>query len=100
KSLGLVLEVRENKLESIAGIICQPDGKVIKVHPEAPAYQQIMVGDTIHSQRLVAELISLNIIRHGRNLSLQIPAYSKPFFHDYRVIDIYANSKRERWLNH
>ena len=99
--LGIRLESspRENELESNYGLMLDSEKKVTKIHPEAPAYGLLMIGDIVTNVSADEEGITCQIDRHGKISQIIVPKSSSSYYKHYTLwIDQAHNRQRDVWM--
>lgn len=100
-SLGfeLVARSREDNLSSHFGIIKLDDGSITKIHPASEAFEKLMLGDLIQSEKSTLEGIKLSIDRFGRKMEVKLSTSDEMLFKNYFIIDKKSNPKRVAWIS-
>ena len=104
ETVGIVLdEERQDGLATDYGLILDGEAKVKSVHPESPAYHQIMIGDLIQNQEvkqsLEGDLLNLSIKRYGRDLRVSLAETANAYYKRYRL-SIHTAKMLSQWKNH
>lgn len=104
ETVGIAIdEVRQDDLATDYGLILDGDAKVKSVHPESPAYHQIMIGDVIHNQEvqksLEGDLLNLLIKRYGRDLRVTLAGTADAYYKRYQL-SIHTANMLSQWKNH
>lgn len=94
---------RRDELSTDFGLILDEASTVKSVHPESPAYDQIMTGDVIQKQEIRRNQskshLVLSIERSSRNLSVELPATDLPYFMKYQLQTRSSPEKLMEWKN-
>lgn len=103
ETVGITIdEERRDDLATDYGLILEAEAKVKSIHPQSPAYHQVMIGDVIQHleglQNPDGNLLTLSIQRYGRDLKTTLPKTAEAYYRHYRL---YINSKNEfkYWKN-
>jgi predicted metalloprotease with PDZ domain len=101
RSVNIYLRKEENQqpLEEVYGIQLDDSQKIIRLHPDSPAYRLLMLGDTIESIEKKATSVKLEIKRVLRKKHVSIPTTNRVFFIKYKLAtEEVGNEKRARWI--
>lgn len=94
---------RRDELSTDFGLILDEASTVKSVHPESPAYDQIMIGDVVQKQEIRRNQskshLVLSIERSSRNLSVELPATDLPYFMKYQLQTRSSPEKLMEWKN-
>jgi predicted metalloprotease with PDZ domain len=90
-SLGIRIEKWEGIiLESRFGLKIDHNQTIIAIHPESPAYKNLMIGDVITQQKFstVKDIQRLNLIisRHHRKIIFSLKNRGEIYYKDYRLV--------------
>lgn len=100
--VGIRLESspRENELESYYGLLLDSGKKLTKIHPEAPAYRMVMIGDIVTDVIPKEEGITCHIDRHGKILQFDVPKTSSIYYQNYTLLVDQGNYiQRDHWMD-
>lgn len=103
ETVGIVLdEERQDNLATDYGLILDGENKVKSVHPESPAYYQIMIGDVIQNQQVqqspTGDILILAIKRNERDLRITLAEDADAYFKRYRLSSLTAE-RLSHWKN-
>lgn len=104
-NISLKIQAHPDRWASSYGLKISAEGQVLKIHPQSPAYRLLMQGDiitTVNGEALseataVSEDLSMEVLRYGRHIQLQLPTSSEVYYHEYLLIDGPINEKRALW---
>ena len=102
KSVGirLISSPRENELESYFGLLMNTENTLSKIHPACPAYQILMIGDTVTGLIPDNLGITIQINREGKLLSCNLPKTDSIYFRKYNLtIEEGFYGLREKWMD-
>lgn len=100
---GLGLEFCEktgdNKLLHSYGILTNPESLITQIHPEAKAYNNLMVNDKILNYHFQAtdEFLFLEIDRLGRKLEINLPKEIRNFYPEIHLVQFKQTTNFELW---
>lgn len=99
ETAGIALdEERQDDLATDYGLILDGEAKVTSVHPESPAYQQIMIGDAIQTQEVQqspeGDILNLSIKRYQRDMRGTLAKTGDAYFKRYQLSIQTANGLR------
>lgn len=77
------------------GLLCR-NAKVEKVHPDSPAYHQVMCGDQIKEMTEGGKILLQKL--DGSQLHMQLPLEQKVYFPIYELHIGTITALREKWL--
>ena len=85
--IGLQVEKRSNdtSLQSNFGIITDPKGHLIKIHPKSQAYERLMIMDRILSYALDKDGLHMQIKRWGETMAISLPIEKTLFYATYKI---------------
>jgi len=89
---------RKNSIESNYGIIHDPKGKILKIHPDSPAYRELMVGDTIQFFALDKEGLKLEFLRMEKIVTAVLKKTHSIYFQNYELNAENENHKLEEFI--
>lgn len=101
------IEARKSFMEGKLGFIANEAGKVLKIHPESPAFTQLMLGDDIleiEGEKYSPAFksghadIPMKLVRYGRELQVNLPVNDKYFYTNHLLSLKASNQKREKWM--
>jgi predicted metalloprotease with PDZ domain len=104
--IGMDLRYQENDLLHRFGIRTDGTGKVIQVHPDASAYQSLMVGDHLQSLNAIPfhafkyagnTQLEIQLERYGRNLSVSLAAENPIYFPKFSLWEQKATPLGKQW---
>ncbi|EON78490.1 hypothetical protein ADIS_1005 [Lunatimonas lonarensis] len=101
KSVNIYLRKDDNQdpMEEAYGIQLDDSQKIIRLHPDSPAYRSLILGDTIESVENKATSVKLGIKRVHRKKQVSIPTTNREYFIKYKLISEGAeNDKRAKWI--
>lgn len=99
--IGLSVQKRAAKapLQSDYGIVTDPNGHLLKIHPKSPAFKKLMIKDKILSYEVTEEGMKLKVKRWGENLNINLPADGEIFYGSYKVNSIGNSSAFSQFIN-
>ncbi|MEX2512077.1 MAG: M61 family peptidase [Cyclobacteriaceae bacterium] len=83
--VGLIVQPREKVLEGNFGIVTDASGRIVKIHPDATAYQNLMIGDHIQHYAFEKKYLKLDILRFEEVFSLQLEEYGNTYYQSYSL---------------
>ncbi len=101
-SVGIsVHENRRNALESDFGILLDQDSAVKSLHPDSPAYSQLMVGDVVQNQEMrqnyAGDFLIISVRRNLKTLTVSLPQTSTMFYLQYQLLIDHYTEKTALW---
>lgn len=96
--LEIQQEKKENSLESEFGIKTDNKGKIIRVHPQSAAYQQLMVQDQILTYKITESGAHFMIKRWQEEKTVYLPLSDQSFFMNFRIRDTGSPELLERFI--
>ncbi|WP_339903823.1 hypothetical protein [uncultured Cyclobacterium sp.] len=99
--IGLSVQKGASKapLQSDFGIVTDPNGQLLKIHPKSPAFKKLMIKDKILSYEPTEEGLELKVKRWGKNLNINLSADGEIFYGSYKVNSIGNSSAFSQFIN-
>ncbi len=95
--LELIQEQNSEILAAKAGILTS-DGKIVKIHPESPVYQSLMIGDELNVEILPNQLAIEAKRQNGRSIQLDLEIGEKDYFPELKLKIISSTPLRKLWM--
>ena len=94
-------ENSRGNLESDHGLFLDEGSTIKSIHPNSPAYTQLMVGDVVQSSEFkdssAGAVLRLTVLRSRRTLVIELPSSGEIYFKHYRLTLGPSSEKLEHW---
>src|SRR5690606_10727180 len=94
-------ENSRGNLESDHGLFLDEGSTIKSIHPNSPAYTQLMVGDVVQSSEFkdssAGAVSRLTVLRSRRTLVIELPSSGEIYFKHYRLTLGPSSEKLEHW---
>lgn len=86
-AIGLEIQQvkKESRLESEFGVKTDHKGKIIRVHPQSAAFQQLMLQDEILTYKITENGVHLTVRRWQQEKDVNLPPSDQSYFMNYRI---------------
>jgi predicted metalloprotease with PDZ domain len=86
-AIGLEIQPvrKENRLETEVGIKTDNKGKIIRVHPQSAAYQQLMIQDEILTYTITESGARLTVVRWQQEKTIILPPSDQSYYVNFRI---------------